>query len=188
MITITQQIQITPPHRGIELTGLLSLSLSFSTDYDARHIHAHIHTQSRYIAPWEAPANTVTTCLASAETRRALPYLLSCCWRCLSMPLPKDTVTLPHMSILNITAVWRLSLRTLRPAHLLSLQFVKMLQCPSLRSLTRSSVMTSPGLSALNPSPWSRTRSACTATDPRLWTLQPSLSPYYLLLPVLLRW
>merc|ERR1712002_262890 len=109
------------------------------------------------------PANTVTTCLASAETRRALPSLLSCCWRCLSMPLPKDTVTLPHMSILNITAVWRLSLRTLRPAHLLSLQFLKMSQCPSLRSLTRSSVMTSPGLSALNPSPWSRTRSACTA-------------------------
>merc|ERR1712126_697300 len=109
------------------------------------------------------PANTVTTCLASAETRRALPSLLSCCWRCPSMPLPKDTVTLPHMSILNITAVWRLSLRTLRPAHLLSLQFVKMLQCPSLRSLKRSSVMTSPGLSALNPSPWSRTRSACTA-------------------------
>merc|ERR1712098_541207 len=56
MITITQEIQVTPPHRGIELTGSLSLSLSLSMDYDARHIHAHIHTQSRYNAPWEAPA------------------------------------------------------------------------------------------------------------------------------------
>merc|ERR1712058_154467 len=122
------------------------------------------------------PANTVTTCLASAETRRALPSLLSCCWRCLSMPLPKDTVTLPHMSILNITAVWRLSLRTLRPVHLLSLQSVKMSQYPSLRWLTRSSVMTSPGLSALNPSPWSRTRSACTAGPKTVDTTAKSVS------------